>query len=124
VDEACTDYGRRIVNGQPAPALPPLVSSLSLQRSLSILDLSSAPLASLPADLSPLAGLTELHVPSAGLAGTFPSALPAGLVVLNAANNSALGGTLPPPLCTNTALKTCDLAGTALSGSCGPCTFS
>jgi Leucine-rich repeat (LRR) protein len=116
------------VNGQAAPALPALLSSPALQHSLSILDLSQSPLSSLPSDFSMLGNLTELHVPSAGLSGSFPTSLPGGLLVLDASNNTNLGGTLPSALCGSSILRTCSLASTGFSndaaGSCGPCTFS
>jgi hypothetical protein len=121
---------RSLVNGQPAPSLPPLLSSPTLQKSLQTLDLSRSPVPSgtLPSNLADLASLTELHLPNASIGGPFPSSVPQGLVVLDVTGNSNLAGELPQSLCGSQTIKTCDFRGTAFGGSaapgsCGPCLF-
>ncbi|EPQ55290.1 L domain-like protein [Gloeophyllum trabeum ATCC 11539] len=114
-----------VVNTQPlADPLSAITGSKSLQASLQLLDLSSTNLtASVPPAISSLQALTELHLDSNNVQPPLPPAFPSSLQVLSLQNNSGLSGTLSG--CA-TALKSCDVASTAvqIGTGCSVCSGS
>jgi len=100
--------------------------SQTLQSSLLVLDLSSNSLSgSIPASISSLAALTQLHLDNNNLGQAVPSAFPRSLQSLTISNNTNLSGTMPSDLCSSTTLKECDLRGTSVNktNGCGVCLF-
>ncbi|OSC97308.1 L domain-like protein [Trametes coccinea BRFM310] len=120
-----------VVNGQSlsSDALSNITSSMSLRTSLKLLDLSSTLLSGpIPASISSLTALTELHLDANALTTPLPSAFPASLQALTLTNNTQLTGAVAAgsAFCALSRLQTCDVRGTGLSaqGACGPCQFS
>ncbi|KAI9062457.1 L domain-like protein [Trametes sanguinea] len=120
-----------VVNGQPlsSDALSNIASSTSLRGSLKLLDLSSTSLSgAIPAGISSLSALTELHLDNNALTTPLPSTFPASLQALTLTNNTQLTGAIASgtAFCALSGLQTCDVRGTGLSAqdACGPCQFS
>jgi hypothetical protein len=137
-----------IVNSQPLTnPLSTLASSSSLQSSLKLMyvlfsiftsaadsfsyllsDFTATSMTgTIPASISALSALTELHLDSNNLQTSLPSTLPATLQLLTLSNNTGITGSVPSAICALPALKVCDLSGTGLTftgGSCGPCQLS
>lgn len=102
-----------------------LSSSLALQASLKLLDLSSTSLTGpIPNTISSFTSLTQLLLSNNDLQPPFPTTFPPSLQILNLQNNTGLSGTLPNSLCNSTLLTSCELGSTGLNGSCGLCRFS
>ncbi|CDO74707.1 hypothetical protein BN946_scf184847.g15 [Trametes cinnabarina] len=120
-----------VVNGQSlsSDVLSRLASSTTLRGSLNLLDLSSTSLSgTIPASLSSLSALTELHLDNNALATPLPSTFPSSLQALTLTNNTQLTGVIASgtSFCALSGLQTCDVRGTGLNaqGACGPCQFS
>lgn len=103
-----------------------LTGSRSLQSSLLVLDLSSNSLSGpIPASISSLAALTQLHLDNNNLEQAVPGSFPRSLQSLTISNNVNLGGIMPSDVCSSIFLKECDLRGTRVdkTNGCGVCQF-
>lgn len=81
---------------------------------------------SIPASVSSLTALVELHLDHNDLTNPLPTSFPSTLQILNLANNTRLSGSVDGSFCALNALQQCDVTGTDLkaTGSCGVCRFS
>jgi Leucine-rich repeat (LRR) protein len=89
-------------------------------------DLSSNSLSGpIPASISSLAALTQLHLDNNNLGQAVPGSFPRSLQSLTISNNTNLSGTMPPDVCSSIFLKECNLRGTSVdkTNGCGVCQF-
>ncbi|CCM05214.1 uncharacterized protein FIBRA_07424 [Fibroporia radiculosa] len=103
------------------------VNSTSFRSAMKLLDLSTTTLSgTIPATISSLSSLVELHLDNNNLTSPLPTAFPAKLELLTLANNTQLSGSVSGSFCSLSDLQDCDMQGTALkaAGSCGVCQFS
>ncbi|KZT69641.1 L domain-like protein [Daedalea quercina L-15889] len=107
--------------------LSTLLNSTSIQSSLKLLDFSTTNMTgSIPASVSSLKSLVELHLDHNDLTNPLPSSFPSTLEIIDLANNTGLSGSVDGSFCALGALQQCDMTGTGLkaAGSCGVCQFS